>query len=1461
MVHLFDFDLQDPREAEERRYLIRQNKKLLNQDRPDDNVHLVAQLREQLNNMKTDLVNQKAESAAMQARQLHLENLVRDLRRDNVDLRDQLAKLDDAENSLAESDKPLAAGTRMLQIQLEQQNERVRELQLKLNASREYTEHLEARIAQFEQSSSSSPHNSAFLPVMPTPNPVADQVSSFISPSDENPNDNTMPAMSQLLIQTFRLTTCFVSLNGMGALDLQAKMLEAMERELPGFRAPRVDDKLLQDTIRTFKALLHERDQELAQLKQHIRQHADEPGMHGKCKVILPQLFETSVQTELTMEQAQKLTSVTNTLLEGGLLLTYDQSHALMNEIYQCVDAMDANQTPETGRPKDDQALGFTDLLSATNRLRARVRQMPSPHVLTNGEMADSVTKVNSKTVNRSPFLYTNYQYWRGTVEGQSSRATSRRDEREKRRWLEDALLCLTLTGMSAALSEAVPVSVHGLQPGVASNNLTEAIKVLVTHWKSQSPSWLVEKLRLALIELPRPSPYWYVSVIDFPRVPRNVLSRIFERLCSLSLSHRVPGHDPNTVRSTDTGRLHVNHFHGILLLRMRLTAYIIYPSKSTGQVTDLGCLRQAVEEICPHCLQYNPNELFVITNLGPYAPLIADLHLFLHGKYRLWEMELEPFMSNCPDHLIHTLFTALNPIVVDRLELLANHERKYRLFLLGRILYVVHFEPNALTAITDDIRQHEIYCRSYNLAPDLRFENCSRVAQYTLCTHSSIVVYLTYCLGELSFAICLLTGLCPEPVNSPAYSNDRPTQLWMNALHWKELISQLLFESEPDKHLDTQRIRQTLSILAVQDPAVEPTSKLWLPEHKCYASTDPIVFVLSCMFVSKSVDVIKKYSVASRKANSSAALRFARTLEIPLPNSTTQCPSLRWLLRQMELCRDLIYGTRNVSGKLMQIWCQTTVDWNRDAHSLRATGRTFLANIRSRSTTLAQGQPEGLIAEKHQNGECDMPEDNNGVPEKSVDKRMTTSMIDSVPGRKPHSPEHYNGQLDELRQTTDLESVRAHLGVSERRRQELERRLMETTEELSRARAEARSADTSLAAARRTEAALRRRLLVAMDMQGSGTDPNSVRHSYSGTLSAGTEARDALELQAALIKAEATNAALTEAAQLDRNRLHEQAMRIGQFEAEHRALLDRISILQTTEANAQRGIVRLQALYEDMLREYSESRSQELNWRSRERSRSNYRQQQNETKGSKQQAMSRTDSNLTKLQRQVHDLEAENRVLKQTINSQSASINAVVSHPVGPCTSPACLEVRQLLRSFQERFSEAVGQAEQCLDSSHLEDGKEKTVKVKNALVISLRTKLGGLQQLLRQAESGLDPITFVTEIDTCNQLFARLEGWLHNYMHRTDSELSELRSRLIGFQIASVSSEPTFVTSCSDRENGHPFSCSISLNKKPHTDLLAQREKELMKLRMQLREVESELELRKAQVHDLQASSNRTD
>ncbi|VDP68235.1 unnamed protein product [Echinostoma caproni] len=1775
------------------------------QDRPDDNIHLVAQLREQLSNMKTDLVNQKAETAAMQARQQHLENLVRDLRRDNVDLRDQLAKLDDAENSLAESDKPLAAGTRMLQIQLEQQNERVRELQLKLNASRDYTEQLEARIAQFEQSSAINP-GSNILPIMSSPGPIMVQVSQSDDPPNEVPGntaDSTMPTVTQLLLQTFRPATCLVSLNGMGALDLQGTMYDAMERDMPGFRAPRVDDKLLQDTIRTFQALLSERDQELAQLKQHIRQHADDLSMHEQCKVILPQLFESAVQTDLTMEQAQRLASVTNTLAEGGLLLTYDQSHALLNEVYQCVDALgsDDDESAKTDRPTRDQLLGFTDLLTATNRLRARVQQCPNSGAMVNGEVrnlvkiemneaslspppapgnavtecvfwsksfrrgwdqgvytevrrpkshmnSDSadrsqpnqgekstaegkkgleltqpdsssdtsklnvtksetseppkpvtddsfkeviaetirilkgekkkqpkvkpepiserffdvglqvgsdlemeaedgvsrstvdreavspvrrafnkwyrftrkarknrekelgrlgVTKVGttdprrrtyvlpdaqpaiieetttavdgslqkdhpdsqvdtheekdlpatesvSKTPgvlskegsragsvrqqsvsepakmdradsfdtekSRSPskkkqsvsdsysrssvqgirfgpggyssqqidksdvraaeffhklilaphpsltpfragqtkchpdiflsgldlvltdpaeletfqfmddlaqeafafyvlmypftrhvcyfisgkhclahsliardcgqstffeemytacgrpkllrshieklvsstvqslakrvpktdlnteavcgadqtdlacilghFLYSNYHYWRETVTAQTNGATAVRNKSEKRRWLEDALLCLTLSGVSTVLSDAIPADTHEWKSGDSKANLAETINTLLTHWRSQSPSWLIEKLRTALIELPRPSLNWYVAVIDLSHVPREVLSRILGRLCMLSLGHGVLGHGSNTTRSVDTDRLYVNHIHGILLLRMRLTARILYPIKSAAQAGDLSSMKRAVDELGPPCPQYHLNELITTTGLGPYAPLAADLH----------------------------------------------------------------------------------------------------------------------------------------------------------------------------------------------DPKVQPTSKLWLPKHKFIPSTDPSLFVLSRLFICKAMDLIRTYTPVNTKASTNAALRFARSLKIALPNNTPQRLSLRWLLRQLEAHRDLMYGTRDVAGQLMHIWCQTSTDWNQDTLSLQTTRRTFVANVwrpleqtvlrfagycerdlaftepsfmfvlvaladreqlyanriksllctqfwpspaaayaplwqtgkrrltRSQSAALNQGQMEDQLLAEKQRGEGYVPSDVDRSPERSNSRRMTTSMIDTHSGRKPHSPEHYNGQLDELRQTGDLESVRAHLGVSERRRQELEHRLLEITEELSRARAEARSADTSLAAARRTEAALRRRLLVAMDMQGSCTDPSSVRHSYSGTLSAGTEARDALELQAALIKAEATNAALTEAAQLDRSRLHEQAMRIGQFEAEHRALLDRISILQTTEANAQRGIVRLQALYEDMLREYSESRSQELNWRSRERSRSNYRQQQNDSKSSKPPTAARTDPNVSKLQRQIQDLEAENRALKHTINSQNSPVTAVVSQPVGPCNSPACIEVRHLLKAFQERFSEAVGQAEKCLDTPHMEDGSETSGTVRNVLVTSLRNKLTSLQQLLRHAESGLDPATFATEIATCNQLVARLEGWLNRYMHRTDGELSELRSRLVELQISAFASEaPTFVTSCTERENGHPFSCSISLNKKPNTELLAQREQEIMKLRKQLREIESELELRK--------------
>lgn len=57
----------------------------------------------------------------------------------------------------------------------------------------------------------------------------------------------------------------------------------------------------------------------------------------------------------------------------------------------------------------------------------------------------------------------------------------------------------------------------------------------------------------------------------------------------------------------------------------------------------------------------------------------------------------------------------------------------------------------------------------------------------------------------------------------------------------------------------------------------------------------------------------------------------------------------------------------------------------------------------------------------------------------------------------------------------------------------------------------------------------------------------------------------------------EAVNLALSEASQLDRVRLQEQATRIAQLEAEQRTLHDRMASLQASESCAQRASVRLQ--------------------------------------------------------------------------------------------------------------------------------------------------------------------------------------------------------------------------------------------------------------------------------------------
>ncbi|VDM24463.1 unnamed protein product, partial [Hydatigera taeniaeformis] len=187
-------------------------------------------------------------------------------------------------------------------------------------------------------------------------------------------------------------------------------------------------------------------------------------------------------------------------------------------------------------------------------------------------------------------------------------------------------------------------------------------------------------------------------------------------------------------------------------------------------------------------------------------------------------------------------------------------------------------------------------------------------------------------------------------------------------------------------------------------------------------------------------------------------------------------------------------------------------------------------------------------------------------------------------------SPEYYSAQFSQLQSSSEVEGLRGQLGVCEKRRVDLERRVAELSSTLSQAQAANRANEAALTASRRNEAALRRRLLATMDTGSTSSQRSRPISSldYSETTTSGL--KDDMDM----IKLEAVNVALSEASQLDRVRLQEQATRIAQLEAEQRTLHDRMASLQASESCAQRASVRLQALYEDMLREFSESTTHE---------------------------------------------------------------------------------------------------------------------------------------------------------------------------------------------------------------------------------------------------------------------------
>lgn len=488
------------------------------------------------------------------------------------------------------------------------------------------------------------------------------------------------------------------------------------------------------------------------------------------------------------------------------------------------------------------------------------------------------------------------------------------------------------------------------------------------------------------------------------------------------------------------------------------------------------------------------------------------------------------------------------------------------------------------------------------------------------------------------------------------------------------------------------------------------------------------------------------------------------------------------------------------------------------------------------------------------------------------------------------HNPSYYSAQLQELRQTGDLELVRAHLSLSERRRRELERRITELTDELARSRAEARSAETSLSAARRTEAALRRRLLVAMDSRGSPNgnyEMNISRNSHEFSTNESSETMNALELQADIIKLQATNASLTEAALLDRTRLHDQAMRIDQLESEHKALLDRVSCLQAAETGAQRGIVRLQALYEDMLREYSESKPLELsNVRGRNRQRSSSRNSRNNdfitntSYNDKYRATSR-NHDIRVTEQQIPEVQAMNSTSKRSIYENSGEIVTASSTtiPVGSCNSPVCIAVRNLLKAFQDRYSDLMDQFIQIqhnptITNGHLDEMNNNTHSDNNSIVLrkssqtpafikELYTQLNNISSLLNETNHQMTQNYELNEhIQLCLRLISSLDNWINSCLTQNDMEIAHLRLLITNLQLRNnnnnnnltgIEQNTTIFTSSmnspgskdNNEQNKQTFSCSISINKKQDPSKFLLNEQELFNLREKLRLAEAQLQL----------------
>ncbi|KAA3681705.1 uncharacterized protein DEA37_0007205 [Paragonimus westermani] len=1897
------------------------------EDNSSSTAQLILKLQAQIAVMQSDVCSQKAETAAAVARQQHLENLVRDLRRDNVDLRDQLAKLDDAENSLAESDKPLAAGTRMLQAQLETQVERIRELESKLKATRDYANELESRLRTMKKEDQSTERDDEnVLTTLDTAN-------------------STQVSRLDLIVHTFRSATCLVSLNGMSALDLQAAMTNG-NMNSSGLQVPRVDDLLLQETIRTFQSLITERDQELMQLRRHIQSDFSATESSDQAPLILPQLFESAVQTDLVMAQAEKLSSLTDALAEGGMLLTAEQNAALTAEIKQSLKVLSQNdaageQPDENGSTDIKRTLKFADLLTNMSKLRQEAERLkmrialselaltPTTPVETNSKEHSSYSESKPETIqdeiNGSDYaeiICETLRKLKGEDNVGSFQTKIETTACEESSILLDGLRVATLSTCSDDKVETwnnEPIMPSAPDQGMVFNTLvsqdgpfcTEEVKsveesliiptdartnqqihkekqFLPTTKRQPSPR-LVEKrissvashaevfidllddlfsdvelekpvtggnleLLPSSLETPRTSSdnnglrtvdgFGGVSLqephsakksskltnvsqlefdlqhqtahgttpsltglstnvaehpdvisdqkctaacrLDLPPIVRlsplkntvllkgfsNLISgekfaalpslpestvhgtTLFDILCSihqecLSLwlftksvwySHRTEhnchvhegngsGNDIHALATGLRSKCRKLAAEGILDLIGRLpkgafvklkqpeahdclndpcasvgellfsTSNYWFTHDTTNQRTNVKIAvkeildKQAWLEDAFACIslarisQFSPDRLFtherialqrlsymktpaardchnvlfssvhtmsnkVLPTTVRYAMLtiqdvsinwliavtdlfhlslktlsnvyvrlsefdkehrfsfaylsqslylnqlpqlrsslilevlwlricltfealvpdrISDGHrqtellsrvlrtlnstntsdvlikphtllkqsafehrLFSQIKSALWNMVLDPVLTHCPRSVLDAIVEVIQPSIRSRLYHLVAKDGHLLFIILFRIFCALNFESNCL--VPSDFHSTNCRCHSYVVPENMQFKSAVIHGCHTLRSRDELVESFRYYLYEIAYSFWLLTGVWPSFVGTE-WNKWTVDELWKKALFFKEALLQVLFGNESENRTRKDCLQSCMTALASHRVGQGVGCKLWLPTHRPDSPPSADYSILTHVLMTAIVGLLRAYPVST--AVKCQLAKAADLINISHSNQARKSLSARCFLRRLEEFRDRCYNSSEVSLRLAQFWCHTSDDLGvkTQVHMsdlgefflggvLKPVERVLMINSSRWDRSLVVLEPSfyfTILSEVVENNSFGAFADqisrqftpnqlmllNNLSSQKSAngplirrlvifillyDLTPKKTMVDCanmlffispfrihtanlsegrsspVPvdpslsnepsGTTAHSPKHYKTQLQELRQTGELELARAHLSVSERRRQELERRVLELGEELARARAEARAAETSLSAARRTEAALRRRLLVAMDMQGTDGEVTSHRHSTGANFGVAVEAQSTLELQASLIKSEAANASLNEAAQLDRTRLHDQAMRIGQLEAERRALLDRISTLQVSEATAQRGIVRLQALYEDMLREYSESRSPELSWRARDRSRSNYRQAADQDGGSRLPAGTKSSIALMQLQERISELESENLSLKEGMKQLERSKCSVTSQPVGRCTVPTCMEVRRLLKAFQERFSDVMGQltrTQQCLDA--LQSNSTETIAKMGdsmseetclVLITSVQQQLCILGATLKQRSSSGDKLDdYAQKLISCSNQLSYLAKWLRVYLRHTDAEILQLRSAILHYQISSVDGEHTIKTTSSGHDAEHPFSCSIRLNKKLNVDLLSEKENEIAQLRGRLRDLESQLEVINAQ------------